>query len=269
MAKLSACDINQVLNRRIERLIHRTNHRGYLGLSQVGHECTRYLWLVLHDAYRGVLTPRTLRIFERGNWEEGRIIKDLKALGATVMDEQAAIHQLGGHLQGHIDGIVNNLSGVPDNTLLEFKTVNSTSFSKFSKKSLKDVSPMYYAQVQMYMHYLSLEQALFVVVNKDTEMRHFSLIEYNKDAALKLEEKIYDVFGSDSPPKKIGGPDWYVCKMCSMYDLCHEQEKVHICCRSCANVELKLGSLGCKKGVTQDTRTIDIGCLDAWESCLK
>ena len=55
--------------------IEQTN-RVYLGMSQMGHSCSRYLWYYFRWATVQKHTPRKLRIFSRGNHEEPQAYTD-------------------------------------------------------------------------------------------------------------------------------------------------------------------------------------------------
>lgn len=258
--------INRKLNAVIDGITLRAGHRGYLGLSQVGHSCNRYLWMTLHDIYQGRFSARTMRIFERGDIEEPRVIKDFLRIGATVDSTQEEINIFGGHVKGHIDGIIELPLISEEPMLLEIKAVQSNTWGKYYKNGVKESAPNYYAQMQIYMHYLKLNTALFVATNKNDEMRYYELVPYKKEDAQKLELKILTILGTEKIPPKIGGPDWWECKMCSMYGHCHEYEKTNICCRSCKSVIFEKDEmLNCKKDVHQDTETIALGCRDSWE----
>ena len=58
--------------------------RTYLSMSSIGHSCIRKLWMDFRWCTKIKLNARILRIFERGDIEEARIIKDLKKVGCYV-----------------------------------------------------------------------------------------------------------------------------------------------------------------------------------------
>jgi hypothetical protein len=74
--------------------------------SALGSPCDRQLWLSLRWASPPE-TPsgRQLRIFERGNLEEERVIADLRSAGIEVSREQERFALAGGWLRGKIDAI--------------------------------------------------------------------------------------------------------------------------------------------------------------------
>ena len=214
--------------------------RPYLGMSQLGGTCTRQLWYSFRWCYVRVHTPKQKRIFERGDLEEPRIIKDLESIGVKVSGDQTELVGFAGHCKGHVDAILENVPPHPSKTLLgEFKTANMASFKTFADKGCKIASPRYYTQCQVYMKYLKLDYCLFIVTNKNNEERHYEIIPYNETAAQAAEDVAIDVIQAEEPPPKIGGPTWFECKFCDAYDICHYNEEIHRCCRNCAKVQIK------------------------------
>ena len=49
--------------------------RPYLGMSQIGHHCERYLWLSFRWCFDSYFEPRMLRLFARGHREENYSIR--------------------------------------------------------------------------------------------------------------------------------------------------------------------------------------------------
>jgi len=46
--------------------------------------------------------------------------------------------------------------------------------------------------------------------------------EANPVYATALIEKAKRIAVSKTPPERIGGPDWYACKWCGFYEICHK-----------------------------------------------
>ena len=53
-------------------------HRPHLGASQIGHACDRYLWYQFRWCDHDEPDGRVLRLFDHGNVEETRLIRDLR-----------------------------------------------------------------------------------------------------------------------------------------------------------------------------------------------
>ncbi len=84
----------------------RSAHEGYgIGASSLGTSCDRQIWLTLRWASPPE-TPsgRQLRVFERGNLEEERVIADLRRAGIEVSREQERFALAGGWLRGKVEG---------------------------------------------------------------------------------------------------------------------------------------------------------------------
>jgi len=262
MAKIIYKDL---INAHIEALNTSSDHRGYLGISQLGHECDRYLYYVLHDAYRNPIPPRVARLWERGDWEEHRIVRDLKKIGCTVTDQQKEISIFGGVIKGHIDGIASGVPGAEKTKhLLEIKTMADAYWKVYCKKGIKKSNPAYWVQGQLYAGYLDLTRILFVAVNKNTEERHFERIVFEPTVVSNYEARALSVIGATDPPNRIGGVDWWTCKICSMNGICHGNDVPNKVCRSCKYASMGVDKLTCAKG---HTKSVPTGCKE-WESCV-
>lgn len=60
--------------------------RAHLGASIIGKDCERALWYDFRWATRALHQGRVLRLFETGVREEARLVQNLRATGATVLD---------------------------------------------------------------------------------------------------------------------------------------------------------------------------------------
>jgi hypothetical protein len=215
MAKLDSITRDWI-NNAIEAQVQPAQSRGYLGISQLGNDCDRYKYNVLHNTKSNdVFTPRTLRIFERGHWEEARVIRDLESIGIAVTDTQLEIIVLGGIIKGHIDGIA-HVKGEPH--LLEIKTMADAFWKQYYKQGIEKSNPAYFLQAQYYANELKLAKILFCAVNKNDEMRKFELLDTRPMSCM---DKAIDIVAMTEAPEKIGGPDYFKCKMCSFRSACH------------------------------------------------
>jgi len=229
--------------------------RPYLGYSGLAHPCKRYLWLGFRWTFKKVITQRLKRIFERGDLEEARIIRDLKAIGCevyrvdeegnhveifgTIGEEQEEIIGLASHIKGHIDGRILGLPGAEKTEhLAEFKTMKSSKWKELYKaganqEAIKKVFPVYYGQLNSYMGKLKIDRAFFVATNKDTEERHYIRVHFDKDEFEHLESVGMDILTSTIPPKRIGNATWFECKWCDAKAVCQSDAMPLKNCRSC------------------------------------
>ena len=214
--------------------------RWHMGVSTLGQECDRRLWYSFRWISREKFSGRMLRLFRRGHLEEDQLIADLQAIGVVVSGQQTRL-EFGKHVAGSIDGIAE--SGVPGaektRHLLEFKTHNKKSFDELEKNGVKIAKKQHWIQMQVYMHGLGLERALYIAVCKDDDRLHTERVYYNKDDAERYIIRGQQIALLDEPPARLSEkPEFFGCKFCSAWDQCHGSrmlavEDVH--CRSCAH----------------------------------
>lgn len=210
--------------------------RGYLGVSIIGAKCERYLWYIFRECAEERFDGRMLRLFDRGDIEEPRMIKDLRAVGCKVFpwqtpaagyeneeETQWEISAFGGHFSGHLDGIMHNVLGDDPMTwyVNEFKTHNKRSFEDLKAKKVKKAQPKHYAQMQIYMHKMDSKKALYLAVNKDNEELYAEIVEYNKDDAEALMLKAKRIITASEPPPRYSlSRDIFECRYCSANSIC-------------------------------------------------
>lgn len=213
--------------------------RPYLGMSQLGHSCERLLWYSFRWCYSEELSARLLRLFNRGHREEPEIVKTLAKVGITCFDDQAEVVCGHGHVKGHCDGKSIGILEAPKTIHLnEYKTMADKYFKEVCKIGVKASKPVYYAQMQLYMKFLKLTRALFISVNKNDDSMYIERVEYNKEAADKLEKKAEQIVLAEEPPKKRFKPTWYACKWCSANEICHKGGEANENCRTCKSCDL-------------------------------
>ncbi len=234
-------------------------HRPHLGASQIGNECRRALWYQHRWCDSPVFDGRMLRLFETGDLEEDRFVRELRAIGATVWSrdpetgKQIRFTAHDGHFALSLDGVVEGLPDAPKKPhIVEMKTANEKSFKATKAKGVKEAKPVYYAQVQAGMHLSGIHDCLFLMKNKNDESLYGERIKYDPAYALKLLAKAGEIIWSDKPPEKISGdPSYYICKFCDYKDVCHGDKVPEVNCRTCAHATPEKGGDGkwsCAKG---------------------
>jgi hypothetical protein len=212
--------------------------RAHLGCSTLGHPCDRWLWLSFRWAVIPKFPGRILRVFRRGQNEEATIISDLRAIGIDVRGTQTRV-DFGCHVSGSIDGIAEH--GVPEakktRHVLEFKTHSLKSFNDLEKKGLQEAKFEHYVQMQLYMHGLEIDRALYVAVCKDNDRMYTERVRYDKETAEKYVRRgHYLALAERMPPPLSTDPSWYQCKFCDAHSFCHgETLTQHVNCRTCAH----------------------------------
>jgi len=226
-------DLNIQLNEpRIEQ-----KPRGYLGLSQIGSECHRYLQYHHYWAFKSEISARIERIFRTGHDAEEFMIEDLKKVGYFVKDRQVSIVGSAGYWKGHIDGTVYHKG---EKILIEFKTHNDKSFKDVVKKRVIKSKPVHYAQVQSYMGYLELDQCMYMAYNKNTSEYYVEFINFDEDFFKESKRKEVEIIISDRLLPRIGNgrANWHTCITCNARKVCYKATPVTITCRSCKHVDI-------------------------------
>lgn len=217
-------------------------HRPHLGASLVGHACERHLWLTFRWAKAQRWPGRMLRLFETGQLEESRLVKNLRRIGVQVHEtapdgKQWRVSAVGGHFGGSMDAALVGLPEAPKTWhVAEFKTHNEKSFKDLLAKGVEKAKPMHYAQMQTYMGLTGMERALYIAVCKNDDTIYTERIEFDPVEFSKIMARAERVINAAEPPLRISSDaSWYECKMCSFHSLCHGEDAPDVNCRTCAH----------------------------------
>ena len=150
--------------------------RTHLGASLIGKACERALWYDFRWTTKAKFPGRVLRLFETGNREEERLVRNLRRTGATVVEvdpqsgRQFRVAAHGGHFGGSLDAVAINLIEAPKTWhVVEFKTHAQKSFTDLAAKKVRESKPQHYAQMQVYMLLTEISRAIYLAVNKNTD----------------------------------------------------------------------------------------------------
>jgi hypothetical protein len=216
-----------------------TQERAYLGASIMGTECDRALWYQFRLAYEPEkLEGRKLRLFQTGHREEERVVAELNEAGITVGDQQKKFTAFGGHMQGHLDGVVSNVPEAPDvQHVLEVKTHNEKSFKSLLKDGVAKSKPGHVVQMQLYMHHMKIDHALYVAVNKNDDSIYVERVPYDaKQAEIILRRADRIIKAHAAPAKLYEDPKAkaaFACGWCPALKVCHESKFARRNCRTC------------------------------------
>lgn len=228
------------------------HERVYLGGSVIGEECWRKLWY----GFRWASEPekfdgRMLRLFRRGHREEISMVEDLRRTGVTVLEvdgntgRQWEVSDHGGHFGGHLDGIALGVIEAPAKVhLLECKTHNQKNFRELLRKGVEIAQPHHYAQMQIYMHHMSLTRALYLAVNKNDDTYYSERVRYDPLFAMRLVAKAGEIIGAyKAPDKRFSNPNArmaFPCGTCHHLPLCHQGGWARRNCRTCVHATPEL-----------------------------
>ena len=215
--------------------------RDHLGASIIGKSCARALWYDFRWITPARHPGRLLRLFETGQLEEDRLVRNLGATGAMVLEvdpetgRQFRVEAHGGHFGGSLDGVALGLLEAPKTWhVLEFKTHSVKSFNELTAKGVVQAKPQHAAQMQIYMHLTGITRALYVAVCKDTDALHIERLKADRAMAERLLEKAGRIIFAQHPPARISqDPAWFECRFCDHHGACHEGGGAAATCRSC------------------------------------
>lgn len=233
--------------------------RTHLGASLIGKECERALWFDFRWVTRAKHPGRLLRLFETGQLEEARLVLNLRRTGATVIEvdpetgRQFRVQAHGGHFGGSLDGIAINLLEAPKSWhVLEFKTHSTKSFADLLSKKVKNSKPLHFAQMQIYMHMMSIKRAMYLAVCKENDDVYVERLEVDPVFAKGLLDKAQRIIFASTPPQRISSdPTWYQCRMCDHAPVCHVNQvnaaAAEINCRTCLHATPVEGGWHCAR----------------------
>jgi hypothetical protein len=215
--------------------------RDHLGASLIGKECERALWYDFRWVTRPQHSGRILRLFETGQLEEARIVRNLRRTSATVLEvdpetgRQWRVEAHGGHFAGSLDAVAIGLIEAPKTWhVVEFKTHSTQSFAELKRDGVQRSKPRHWAQMQVYLHLTGITRAMYVAVCKDTDEIYIERLPAGCAESARLLAKAERVISAQHPPPRISDdPSWWQCRLCEHHSLCHEGAAAEITCRSC------------------------------------
>lgn len=232
----SGSDLNAAINAALDAAAlaeQKEARRTYLGASGIGSECLRK---VQYDWQCDSTHPaRTKRIFSRGHMFEEITVKAMAGAGFRMERGTSAtgFSVADGQFKGHCDGIIlagPEIEGLRYPCLFEHKAISASGWRKLEKDGIQKAYPQYYAQCQIYMAYLGLDEnpALFTAVNADNcEILHLA-VPFDAEAAQSWSDRAVTVIRATQAGELLGRitdkpTDWR-CKMCSHRDRCWSQD---------------------------------------------
>lgn len=195
-----------------------------LRASSIGKPCDRFHYHSIKDwKERSLHEPILQSIFDEGNLHEDDVIRQLKEVGFTIIEQQRSFQYEKPKITGHIDGIL-RWDGhdfpfdVKSISSFDFPKINSAEDLLYSKKAHQRE---YMAQIQMYLLMSGNEVGCFILKNKQTG--EIKPIWCQLDVAfcepiLKRAERVYHALDKDTLPERT-----------KESDLCHQCAFKHVC----------------------------------------
>jgi CRISPR-associated protein Cas4 len=182
-------------------------------ISDAG-KCPRAVFFKFKSAPCVDLTPRMLRIFEKGEYIHRNVVNVLTTMGVLVASEIEIPHS---HL---ISGRADALLSI-DNQLyvLDIKSINNRGF-----KALKKAKEDHVLQLQLYLHFFNIKKGMLLYVDKDQQELKEFIISYDKKKVKELLDgfkKLRDKIDKDSIPRRIDPKLKHAqCFFCSYKEIC-------------------------------------------------
>jgi hypothetical protein len=140
----------------------RSAYEGYgIGASVLGTDCDRQIWLTLRWASpQETPSGRQLRIFERGDIEEDRVLADLRRAGVALGREQERFALAGGWLRGKIDAVgAGFLEASRAEHVVEIKSMKAADWRAVQKHGVAKAKPEHWHQLHAGMAALGIAAA--------------------------------------------------------------------------------------------------------------
>jgi hypothetical protein len=215
-----------------------------ISVSLAGAECARALFYEFRWASKPEpATGKRQRLFERGQDDEDKMLRDLRAIGVEVWGEQEKARTVHGFVRGKLDGIAIGLLEAPKTThVIECKSLNTKGFKAVVKDGVKKAKPLHHAQIQLYMHILGIDRGFYYVKCADTQEYWSERVEYDVEFCLRLLANLERIIFADYPPGRISEkPDFYLCGFCKHHAVCHEGAMPRVSCRTCIHFQPERG----------------------------
>lgn len=206
--------------------------------SLIGDECAREIQFNV-TGVSVTLSPRTHRIFDRGNVYEDIVAAWVRGAGfhlKTLDDDgkQFGFSLAKGNIRGRTDGVILDGPKIPNAAypaLWECKVLGDKGWKNLVAKDLAEAYPKYAGQVAMYQAYKSLENpAILTALNINTMELHHELVPFDAALAQRMSDRSVDVLlacQSDVLLPRAGGqPDHFVCRFCDFNDHCWSDGKL-------------------------------------------
>lgn len=247
---LKVNDIQERLKEEIyQAQLNDRQSRGYMGMSGIGEPCARKVWYRFRNYEERGGNPfkqddhegRKYLIFEMGNKVEDIVVEAIEKAGYKVAEAQQAYQDHNGYFKGHCDGVL--LDDLERKKyMLEIKSANKSRFDKFQSMGVEKMSPTYWAQIHLYMHYSRIKNGLFLIFNKDNSDIYIEPVEYKLSVARKYIDRAEDILNANEPPEKIGKNEKSKeCIFCDFKYLCHDPNGWHVQntpdCRTCKHFQ--------------------------------
>jgi hypothetical protein len=235
--------VDAIMDALAREAAERPAYEGYgISASKLGSECDRELWYGLRwTSPPETITGRKVRIFERGNWAEDRLIACLRKAGLDVLDRdpntgrQFRFSLARGFLRGKADGRCWGVIEAPKaEHVVEVKSLKAADFRAILKHGLLKAKPEHWYQLHSGMAGLGADRGLYIGENKDTEEILTERVRFDGEVAARSVARVERIVATDDPPSRVSDkPDNFACRFCDHAAVCHRGAFARRSCRTC------------------------------------
>ena len=209
-----------------------------LRASKAGFPCVRNLFYSVNSPDAGIISPKSQRIFDVGNYLEPMVVEWLRADGWDVTynpgSQEAEIEVFvpldGGSLAGHPDCIISKDD--MQNVLVDIKTMNERAFTQWKREGSMKSKPQYVDQLHIYAmgcirHGITINpHTLGIVgVNKNNSDWHIDFFDFDFGRAADIQDKACSVFAMTEPPVENCPSEAWCCNYCEFAHMCEIKGK--------------------------------------------
>lgn len=199
--------------------------RNYIGASSIGKQCARAIWYGFVGAESTNPSPSLRTTFEIGKRLEGLLLDYMEEAGLILTrpskdndlffsDADVPV------FQGHCDALLHIPSTAT--VIVEIKTANTASFSRFKHHGLREWNKTYYAQMQSYLGMSGFKRGILLAIDKNTSELHHEWVDYDDIYYHELKMKALAISVIGEPPEKINkNPIYFLCNSCFYRKTCH------------------------------------------------
>ncbi len=240
----------EAADRNLELRSNSGRRRQYLGLSGAG-KCPRQQAYEFKWAGQRTISARGLKAIADGYATELIASKRLQGAAGMILHakdpetgEQWAASHFGGHVRGHLDGVIEQHPVAPKTAhIWEHKAVNEKSLARFrklkdekgEKEALKAWNYEYWAQAMTYCLSFNIERHYIVVSSPGARGWEGARTNLDRDQAEFLLDRLHSIVTDiDHLPDRISdSPYAYACRFCPFKTICHDGGEVERNCRTC------------------------------------
>lgn len=238
--------------------LYQTPTRKHLGLSIIGEDCARKLWLdfrhaIVHKDFSNSSKSngQMLRLFNHGTVIEHAPLELLVEMGFRPVEDPVdengfpTQHRTQRYANGHVGGSMDGLMYLPAKfgdflCIIEVKTSASSEFRKLKSEGVQLHRYMHWCQMCSYGYDKGAPYGLYVALNKDTDEIYFEFLQLNLELGKDMILKGEAIVNAKTPPQRIAAsPTSWKCaaknKKCPFISICHHDEVMHKSCRSCSH----------------------------------